>query len=102
MFFVDLPVFEVRKDIFRIHLEKRDIDPARFELTALANMSEGFTGAEIEESIISARYLAASREAQVEQPDIEAAVNRTYPLSVLHSESIASLRLWADGRTVPA
>ncbi len=102
VFFVDLPDAEMREEIFRIHLGKRGIDTTAFELPMLAQMSEGFTGAEIEECIISARYLAASREAQVQQADVQAAIDRTYPMSVLHAESIASLRTWASGRTVPA
>ena len=102
VFFVDLPDTAVRREIFRIHLTKRDIDPTRFDLDGLAAMAQGFTGAEIEEAIISARYLAASRDACVQHADVQAAIDRTYPMSVLHAESIASLRTWADGRTVPA
>ena len=102
VFFVDLPTDAVRREIFRIHLAKRGLDPDDFDLTALSQVSDGFTGAEIEEAIISARYLAASREGHVTQGDVQAAIDRTYPMSVLHAERISSLRVWADGRTVPA
>jgi SpoVK/Ycf46/Vps4 family AAA+-type ATPase len=61
IFFVDLPDAATRQEIFRIHLAKRHLDPERFDLAALAEASEGFTGAEIEESIVSARYLASTR-----------------------------------------
>ncbi len=106
IFFVDLPEPAVREDIFRIHLAKRDLDPTAFDLPALAAATEGFTGAEIEEAIVSARYLASSRSdaapGTVAQADLLAAVNRTFPMSVLRAESIAALRQWAKERTVPA
>jgi SpoVK/Ycf46/Vps4 family AAA+-type ATPase len=102
VFFVDLPNANVRGDIFRIHLEKRGIGPAGFDVSALAEASEGFTGAEIEEAIVSARYLASSRGEVIGQADLLAALNRTYPMSIMRAESIAGLRAWADGRTVKA
>ena len=101
-FFVDLPDQEVREEIFRIHLAKRDLDPTQFDLTKLAATANEFTGAEIEEAIVSARYLAAAREDDISQADINAALDRTYPISVLRAESINSLRAWAKDRTVPA
>jgi AAA+ superfamily predicted ATPase len=102
VFFVDLPDAETRAEIFRIHLAKRDIDPEAFDLSELADLADGFTGAEIEEAIVSARYLATSRENPATQEDVIAAVNRTYPLSVMRAESIHALRTWAAERTVPA
>ena len=102
IFFVDLPDQQVREEIFRIHLAKRDLDPGLFDLTELAETAEDFTGAEIEEAIVSARYLAAAREDTISQSDIKAAIDRTYPISVLRAESIQSLRAWAAERTVPA
>jgi len=89
-------------EIFRIHLAKRDLDPADFDLPALAQTAQEFTGAEIEEAIVSARYLAAARDGKITQADINSALDRTYPISVLRSESIQSLRTWAKDRTIPA
>jgi SpoVK/Ycf46/Vps4 family AAA+-type ATPase len=107
VFFVDLPEASTREAIFRIHLAKRSLDPERFDLEALARAAEGFTGAEIEEAIVSARYLASSRDdggtgSEVTDADVLAAVNRTYPMSVMRAESIDALRQWARERTVPA
>ncbi len=116
VFFVDLPDAATRREIFRIHLTKRRLDADAFDLEALAAAAEGFTGAEIEEAIVSARYLAASRSdgehstarhpdgqaSHVTGTDILAAVNRTYPMSVMRAESIDALRQWARNRTVPA
>ncbi len=102
IFFVDLPNAEVREEIFRIHLAKRELDPDMFDLPALAETANEFTGAEIEEAIVSARYLAAARDGAITQADLKAALDRTYPISVLRAESIQALRSWAADRTVPA
>ena len=106
VFFVDLPCEETRAEIFRIHLAKRELDPQAFALEDLAAATDGFTGAEIEEAVVSARYLASARDAgdddQVTTADVLASVHRTYPMSVTHAESIGSLRAWATDRTVPA
>ena len=102
IFFVDLPDRAVREEIFRIHLGKRDLDPDAFDLSELAETARDFTGAEIEEAIVSARYIAAAREEPINQQDIQAALERTYPISVLRAESITALKEWARGRTVPA
>ena len=98
IFFVDLPDQAVRREIFRIHLEKRDMEPGAFDLGRLAAESDGFTGAEIEETIVSARYT----QDRVTTDDLVAAMDRTYPISQLRAESIDALRHWAKGRTVAA
>ncbi len=102
VFFVDLPDLATRKDIFRIHLRKRSLDVDAFDLDALAAVSDGYTGAEIEEAVVSARYLCAAKESAIATLDVIDAINRTYPLSVLRADAIDSLRAWAKGRTVPA
>jgi AAA+ superfamily predicted ATPase len=102
IFFVDLPDLRTRKEIFRIHLKKRGVDPTGFDLDDLAEHSDGFTGAEIEEAIVSARYVSASHQTSVKSEDVLAALNRTYPMSVLRSDVVQSLRAWAKDRTVPA
>ena len=102
IFFVDLPTQEVREEIFRIHLNKRELEPTDFDLGELARRAEDFTGAEIEEAIVSARYLACDRDGKITQHDVQAALDRTYPISVLRADSIQSLRDWAKDRTVPA
>ncbi len=56
IFFVDLPATLERREIFAVQLRKRDRDPAEFRLDELAAGSEGYSGAEIEESIVSALY----------------------------------------------
>jgi SpoVK/Ycf46/Vps4 family AAA+-type ATPase len=98
IFFVDLPTTPERKDIFRIHFSKRKRDPARFDLDTLATAADGFSGAEIEQAIISALYDVFSAGRDLETPDILRSIRETVPLSKTMSERISSLRAWADGR----
>jgi SpoVK/Ycf46/Vps4 family AAA+-type ATPase len=56
IFFVDLPNAEVRTALYSVHLRKRGRDVAAFDLPALAAATNGFSGAEIEQSIVSAAH----------------------------------------------
>jgi AAA+ superfamily predicted ATPase len=102
IFFVDLPDAQTRSAIFAIHLAKRELKPAEFDLEALARASEGFSGAEIEQAIVSALYLANADDGIVTQAHVERALGETRPLSVLMAEQVSALRDWARERTVSA
>jgi len=102
LFFVDLPNAEERKDIFGIHLSKRKRDLSRFDLDQLANVSDGFSGAEIEQALVAAMYDAFAQEREFTQLDIIAAVKATQPLSKTMSEQVTALRDWARQRARPA
>ncbi|HIE53894.1 MAG TPA: ATPase, partial [Chromatiaceae bacterium] len=101
-FLVDLPRPEVRQQIFALHLKQRKLDPTHFDLPALAAASEGFSGAEIEQAVVSALYDAAGSEGGLDQPTLLAALGSTRPLSVLMAEQVEALREWARGRCVAA
>ena len=104
IFFIDLPGPAVRSDIFSIHLKKRELDPARFDLEAMVAASEGFTGAEIEQAIVATRYAASANDTTATTELVLNELANTKPLSVLRAEDInrLRLRLRADGRTVMA
>src|SRR5262249_44252160 len=102
IFFVDLPDEEERLEIFRIHLQKRKRDPQGFDLTGLARASEGFSGAEIEEAVISALFDAFSRQTPLDDSTIRTALTETVPLSRTMHEELNRLRNWAVGRARPA
>lgn len=102
IFFVDLPTTEERQDIYRIHLSKRRTDITRFDLVQLAKMSEGFSGAEIEQAIIAAMYEAFAQDREFTQLDIIAALKATLPLSRTMTEQVTALRDWARQRARPA
>ena len=102
IFFVDLPTPEERQDIFGIHLTKRREDIARFDLEQLAKMSDGFSGAEIEQAIVAAMYEAFAQDREFTQLDIIAALKSTLPLSRTMQEQVTALRDWARQRARPA
>jgi len=102
IFFVDLPIESERKEIFRIHLEKRGRVPDGFDLDALAKRSEGFSGAEIEQAIVSGLFDAFSAETELDTAIVMHSIGETVPLSKTMSEELAKLRSWALGRARPA
>jgi len=102
IFFVDLPAPAERSAIFALHLKKRGRDPRQFDLGALAASSEGFSGAEIEQAIVSALYTAFAHKEQLSTGILQGELAHTVPLSVTRREDIAAIRAWAQGRAVPA
>lgn len=102
IFFVDLPNEEEREEIFSVHLRGRKRDPADYDLSALVKESQGFSGAEIEQSIVSALYAAFSRKTGLITATLLEELRNTYPLSVVMKEQIQELREWARERTVRA
>ena len=102
IFFVDLPDEDERREIFRIHLDKRRRDPSQFDLDALSRLSDGFSGAEIEEAIISGLYDAFSKGTDLDTATLRAGIAETVPLSRTMSEELSRLRNWAQGRARPA
>jgi SpoVK/Ycf46/Vps4 family AAA+-type ATPase len=102
IFFIDLPDAEMRREILRIHLHRRGLDPKGFGLDALAAASEGFTGAGIEQAVVSALYAARASHRVPDTEAIREQLEATQPLSVVMEAQIAELREWARGRTVPA
>jgi ATPase family protein associated with various cellular activities (AAA) len=102
VFFVDLPGSPARAEIFRLHLEKRGEDAGRFDLGKLAGASEGFSGAEIEQAVVSALYEARAAGLPLDGSALLVALRSTRPLSVVRAEEVGELRAWASGRCVPA
>ena len=102
IFFVDLPTADIRAEILTIHLAKRNLDPEDFDLGELVELTDGFSGAELEQAVVSARYIAKERKESLGTHHLAEEVSRTRPLSVVMSEKVARLRAWAEERTVPA
>jgi len=77
-------------------------DPAAFDLPRLVGSSEGFSGAEIEQAIVSALYAAFASGSDLTTELIVRELECTRPLSVVRAEEVAALRSWASSRTVLA
>ncbi len=120
VFFVDLPSEEEREEIFRIHLERRVQNLNRLNLRELAQNSQGFTGAEIEQAVKDSVVTTfnnihggeSSKEAEelidgllaldVTQETLLSSIRNITPLSVLKKEEIEELRRWSHQRARPA
>jgi SpoVK/Ycf46/Vps4 family AAA+-type ATPase len=100
IFFVDLPRGAIRESILEIHLKIRNQDPADFELEELARATRGFSGAEIEQAIVSALYAAQAQRSALNTQLVLSEIRRTRPLSVVMAERIDEIRRWAKDRTV--
>ncbi|MAQ24153.1 MAG: hypothetical protein CMK83_08015 [Pseudomonadales bacterium] len=102
IFFVDLPSEVVRRDIFSIHLRKRFQNPEGLDLDSLARASDGFSGAEIEQAVVSGLYRCQAEAVELDTQHLLQEIASTQPLSIVMAERLAELRTWAAGRTVAA
>jgi len=102
VFFVDLPDFATRREILELHLSRRNQDPARFDLDAVARAADDFSGADLEQIVVAALYSAFAAQRPLTTATLLAEVGTTRPLAHVMSEKIAALRAWARDRTVPA
>jgi SpoVK/Ycf46/Vps4 family AAA+-type ATPase len=101
IFFVDLPTPDERQKIFRIHLLLRKQDPSKFDLAALAQGTDGFSGAEIEQVVISGLYRSLQKKEPLSTAALIDAANSTVPLSISRREDIEKIRQMAKGRFTP-
>jgi hypothetical protein len=101
IFFVDLPNKEIRASIFAIHLTSREQKLSSFDIHSLADATQGFSGAEIEQAVVAAFYAAHATQEPLDSKHMLNEIRQTKPLSVVMREQISALRQWAEGRTVP-
>jgi SpoVK/Ycf46/Vps4 family AAA+-type ATPase len=102
VFFVDLPSEEEQIEIFKIHLKRRAIDPAAFHIDELIQFTAGWTGAEIEQCVVSAITKARLADRQLAEQDLINVAVKTVPLSRTMKEQINHIRGWAFERAIRA
>jgi hypothetical protein len=102
VFFVDLPVPKVRETIFDIHLARRRQLSEKFDLAKLSAAADGFSGAEIEESVVAGLFTAFSANQPLTTDTLLGEITNTRPLAHTMTEKIGELRAWAAERTVNA
>lgn len=85
-------------------MEKRGLQPQRFDMPLLAQLSAGFSGAELEQAVVSAWHAVRSLDDGdgISTETLMREIQRTQPLSVTMAEQLNSLRSWARGRAVSA
>ena len=102
VFFVDMPTPEEQVEIFKIHLNRRGVDASQFALNDLMQLTGGWTGAEIEQCVISAITRARLEDREVGQQDLIGIAAKLVPLSRTMKEQIGHIRGWAFERAVRA
>jgi ATPase family associated with various cellular activities (AAA) len=102
VFFVDLPLDGERIEIFKIHLTRRGIDPGQFPLEQLTGFTNGWTGAEIEQCVVSAITRAKLAGRELTAHDLIQIAVKLVPLSRTMKEQITHIRDWAFERAVRA
>ncbi len=101
LFFVDLPDAAERRAIFEIHLQRKKQDAKRFDLAALVVASDGMSGAEIEQAVVSGLYRSLHERRALDSAMLGEELAGTVPLSRTRAEDVAQLRELAQGRFVP-
>lgn len=100
IFFVDLPIYEERMEILRVHLGRVRPVIRDYDVSLLAGETEGFSGAEIEQAIVNAMYNAFDDgEREFTTEDILRGAREVIPIAKLMNERIEKLRDWASERT---
>lgn len=102
LFFLDLPNKEERIQIMRIHIWLNESDPEQFNLSYLAAATKGWSGAEIEQAVKSARIDAYQESREFNERDIVNNISNMVPLSQTMGEQIDQIRDWSYKRAVPA
>ena len=102
VFFVDLPIEEEQIEIFKIHLARRGVDASRFNLAKLMQFTIGWTGAEIEQCVVSALTKARLENTELTEQDLIGVAVKMVPLSRTMKEQINHIRGWAFERAVRA
>lgn len=100
VFFVDLPEEDVRRKIVEVHLNRRELSSEKIDTKMISQLTEGFSGAEIEQALVDAIYRSYAKKNDLNTGSIVAAVEATRPLSVLMAEKVHALRSWAEERAV--
>jgi SpoVK/Ycf46/Vps4 family AAA+-type ATPase len=102
VFFVDLPTDEERREIFRIHLSKRGYDADTLGIQELIAYTQGWTGAEVEQCVVSAITKAMLADRTPTPQDLLTLAARSVPLSRTMREQITHIRSWAFERAIRA
>ena len=102
VFFIDVPTEDERVEIFKIHLSRRGLDPSGFELERLKRFTRGWSGAEIEQCVVSTLTMAKLEERAPTTSDLVSIAGTMVPLSRTMKEQVDRIRAWAHDRAVRA
>lgn len=101
IFFLDLPDEEERREIIKVHMEKRRPVIRNYDINYLASITDGYTGAELEQIIIESMYNAFNDNCRdFTTKDIEDTISTVIPSSEMMNERIEDLRKWVQDNRI--
>jgi hypothetical protein len=98
LFFVDLPDPEARREILALHLRRRERQPERLDLAAVAELCADYSGAELEQVVVGALHRAYAQGRDLDTADLRRVAQDLVPLFKTYEEQIKAVREWARGR----
>ena len=98
IFFCDLPTRKERKEIWKIQIKKYDRKISAYKIDNLADSTEGYTGAEIEQIFIEAMYSGFAKGKEPTVSDLNAAIMSTVPLSKMMGKQVKELQEWSKNK----
>ena len=102
IFLLDLPSGDERRAILDLQLRRRRPEH-QLPLDVLVDRTAGFSGAELEQTVIEAMHLAFAEDRDFSEADLVAAASQVVPLSRTAREQLEQLQAWArGGRARPA
>ena len=104
LFFIDLPTSEERFDIIKMYMRKYlSLDFTGELADKIVEMTEGFTGADLESTVRDLAYrVIANEDFVLDEENVVQAFSNVVPLSQTSPEKIATIRDWGKERAVPA
>lgn len=101
-FFVGLPSKREREQILKVHLRLKNQKINDAALQKCIEASDGFSGAELEEAIVTGMYGAFDQERGLTADDLIEAIKLTNPLSKSKSDDLKAMAKWASNNAVNA
>ena len=102
IFMLELPTIEERFSILNLHIQQRRPN-LNIPLQAIVDRTVGFSGAELEQTVIEAMHLAFAEKRELQETDLILACSQLVPLSKTAKEQLDALKEWSSsGRARPA
>lgn len=105
VFYTDMPDKDTRKDIIRVHFEKRgfEFNPNQNELEEIANATHGYVGSELEELVKHClrESLRKSGTPCFDKDIILSYIAGTKTMSILNKEEIGAIRKFCADHATP-
>ncbi len=95
IFMLELPTKDERHSILKLHLQQRRPNLS-ISLETVVDRTVGFSGAELEQSVIEAMHLAFAERRELQETDLILATSQLVPLSKTAREQLEALKAWSS------